>query len=81
MTVDKFDSRKLLVKMVQHYEALLVVSGKMEAEDPFINDAFGDMAAIKKHFGNRCYLCTSTITELIVRDFMEEEEVENDSED
>lgn len=81
MAGDKFDSRELLVRMVQHYEALLVVSGRMEAEDPFINDAFKDMAAVKKHFGNRCYLCTNTITELIVRDFMEEEEVENDSGD
>jgi PP-loop superfamily ATP-utilizing enzyme len=80
MSTEKFDSRDMLVKMVQHYETLLISSSMMESEHPFIDEAFADIAKIKKHFGNRCFLCTSTIDELIVRDHMEEEEVENEQE-
>lgn len=72
---NNFSSKMAAIHMAQHYETLLVVSRLMESEHPFVLNALKDIAEIKKHFGNRCFLTRRTIDELVSRDLLSEEDI------
>lgn len=80
MAKEKFSSRESVVFMVQHYETLLVQTGMLESDQPFIAEALAEIARIKEASGNRCYLTRRLTDELLSRDLLNEEDIELEEE-
>lgn len=76
MSDEKFSSKASVIAMVQHYETLLVYTKMMESEHPFVADALAEIAKVKEHFTNRCFLTRRLTDELLSRDLLSEDNIE-----
>lgn len=80
MAKEVFSSREMVVAMIQHYETLLVQTGMMDSNQPFIQEAMEDIAKTKENLGNRLFLTRLLTDELFNRDLIDESTIELEEE-